>query len=411
MACLGTEGNEAMKSFRLDPPVRSLSLPTRFGELETCTVFLMAHILEMGGTQRHFAQLATALRRKKVRVRLGCNLSQGYFAETLRAEWEIAEFRLGDSFFSRRALSSARALARFLRSHEVSIAHSFSFYSNLMMIPVARMARVPIVIGSHRQLGDLLTHLQFTVQTVLLQLCDRVVCNSQAASGRLIARGLSPSKVVVIPNAVCPEIFAVGNRGKQPLRASTVKVGMIARMSAGKGHRFLLRAVARLRNKSRGIHLLLAGDGPERFQLETMTEQMGLTNQVTFLGQCPDVAGLLAKLDISVLVSSSESSPNAIAESMAAGLPIVATRVGGIPELISHGETGLLVPMDDDVELADAIEYLAENPDVCARLGQNALEFAMRHFRVDQVCQAYEQLYAELLDSRELNNANAIRQH
>lgn len=392
-----------MKAFHGDPPVRSLSLPTHFSELETSTVFLMAHILEMGGTQRQFAQLATALRRKRVRVRLGCNLSQGYFSETLRPEWEVTEFRLGDSLFSRKALSSARALARFLRSNEVCIAHSFSFYSNLMMIPVARIARIPIVIGSHRQLGDLLTHSQFNVQTILLQLCDRVVCNSKAASGRLIARGLSPSKVVVIPNAVSPEIFAVAKRGKQPSLTGTVKIGMIARMSAGKGHRLLLRAVAQLPNKSRSIHLLLAGDGPERFQLEAMTEQMGLTGQVTFLGQCPDIAGFLAELDISVLVSSSESSPNAITESMAAGLPIVATRVGGIPELISHGETGLLVPMDDDVELAHAIEYLADNPDVRARLGQNALEFALRHFRLDQVCQGYEHLYAELLDSRKLS--------
>ena len=224
-------------------------------------------------------------------------------------------------------------------------------------------------------------------------------------------RGLSPSNMVVIPNAVSPEIFAVGNRGKQPLCASTVKVGMIARMSAGKDHPLLLRAAARLQNKSRIIHLFLAGDGPERLHLESMTQQMGLTSQVTFLGQCPDVAGLLANLDISVLVSSSESSPNAVTESMAAGLPIVATRVGGISELISHEETGLLVPIDDDVQLADAINYLAESPDVRARLGQNALEFAMQHFRLDHVCYLYEQLYAELLDSRKLNNANTRLHH
>jgi glycosyltransferase involved in cell wall biosynthesis len=174
---------------------------------------------------------------------------------------------------------------------------------------------------------------------------------------------------------------------------------MIARMSAaGKDHRLLLRATARLRNKSRSLQLFFAGDGPERLQIENMARQMGLTSQVRFLGQCPDIAGFLANLDISVLVSSSESSPNAITESMAAGLPIVATRVGGIPEILSHGETGLLVPVGNDVQLADAIEYLADNPDVRARLGQNAREFAVQHFRLDHVCHLYEQLYTELLD-------------
>jgi glycosyltransferase involved in cell wall biosynthesis len=90
---------------------------------------------------------------------------------------------------------------------------------------------------------------------------------------------------------------------------------------------------------------------------------------------------------------------------MAAGLPIVATRVGGIPEIISHGETGLLVPVDDDARLADAIEYLAENPKIRVRLGQNAREFAVRHFRLDHVCNRYEQLYRELLDGRRPNES------
>jgi L-malate glycosyltransferase len=132
---------------------------------------------------------------------------------------------------------------------------------------------------------------------------------------------------------------------------------------------------------------------------------MGLTSHIKFLGERRDLGELLTNLDISVLASSSESSPNAVTESMAASLPIVATRIGGIPEIISHGETGLLVPVDDDARLADAIEYLAENPKIRVRLGQNAREFAVRHFRLDHVCNRYEQLYRELLDGRRPNES------
>jgi glycosyltransferase involved in cell wall biosynthesis len=395
-----------MKALHFDFQMHDSSLRACVAEPDCSTVFLMANDLEMGGTQKHLAQLATALNGRKFRVRLGCIRRQGYFAETLSTEWDIAEFRLGGSFFSRKALNSARALARHLHAHGVSVAHSFSFYSNIIMIPVARMAGVPIVIGSHRQLGDLLTRLQFNAQTALLQLCDRIVCNSQAAAEQLATRGLSPNRLVVIPNAVSPEIFGVGHTRKQSSRASIVRVGMIARMSAaGKNHALLLRAAARLRSKSRNIQFFLAGDGPQRLQLESMTQKMGLTSHVKFLGERRDLGELLANLDISVLASSSESSPNAITESMAAGLPIVATRVGGIPEIISHGETGLLVPVNDDVRLADAIEYLAENPKVCVRLGRNAREFAVRHFRLDHVCNLYEQLYVELLDGRRLSES------
>jgi glycosyltransferase involved in cell wall biosynthesis len=261
------------------------------------------------------------------------------------------------------------------------------------------MAGVPIVIGSHRQLGDLLTPLQFDAQNALFQLCDRIVCNSQAAAERLATWGLSPNKLVVIPNAVSPEIFSVGLTRKQLLCANIVRVGMIARMSSsGKDHALLLRAAARVRTKVPNIQFIFVGDGPQRLQLESMTQKMGLTSQVKFLGECRDLGELLATLDISVLASSSESSPNAITESMAAGLPIVATRVGGIPELISHGETGLLVPVDDDVRLADAIQYLVKNPKVCMRFGRDAREFAIQHFRLDHVSNLYERLYAELLD-------------
>jgi glycosyltransferase involved in cell wall biosynthesis len=386
-----------VNALRLDSQKHDLVLRASVAEAVRDTVFLMANGLEIGGTEKQLTQLAIALNGRKFRVRLGCIQRQGYFAERMSTEWDIAEFRLGGSFFSRKALNSARALTQYLHSHEVSVAHSFSFYSNLLMIPVARMAGVPIVIGSHRQLGDLLTPLQFDAQNALLLLCDRVVCNSQAAAERLATWGLSRNKLVVIPNSVSHEIFSVGLTRKPLLCADVVRVGMIARMSAaGKDHALLLRAAAHLQAKFPNIRYIFVGDGPERPHLESMTKKMGLTNRVEFLGECRDLGEILATLDISVLASSSESSPNAITESMAAGVPVVATRVGGIPELISHGETGLLVPIDDDVRLADAIQYLVENPNVCTRFSRDARKFAEQHFRLDHVCSLYEQLYAEL---------------
>jgi glycosyltransferase involved in cell wall biosynthesis len=362
----------------------------------------MANTLAMGGTERHLSQLATSLNARKFRVELGCIRRQGSFAETLGAKWDVAEFGLGGSFFNRAALKSARALARHLLVREVSVAHSFSFYSNLLMIPVARMARVPIVIGSHRQLGDLLTPLQFDSQNAVFRLCDRVVCNSRAAADRLTRCGLSPDKIAVIPNAVSPEIFSIGHARKRLPVARPLKVGMIGRMSVSKDYALLLRAAARIRSRSFNIQFLLVGDGPQRPELESMTRTMGLIDQVTFLGERRDLGDVLAQLDISVLASSSESSPNAITESMAAGLPVVASQVGGIPELVSHGQNGFLIPIDDEVRLAASIESLAEDPKFRAWMGRNAYEFAHQRFRLGHVCGLYEQLYEELLDHRRL---------
>jgi glycosyltransferase involved in cell wall biosynthesis len=176
---------------------------------------------------------------------------------------------------------------------------------------------------------------------------------------------------------------------------------MIARMSAVKKHALLLGAASRLVSRYPGIQLFLVGDGPQRPQLEKMSREMRLTSQIKFLGERLDLENVLANLDISVLATSSESCPNALTESMAAGLPVVATRVGGISELISHGQTGLLVPADDVVGLAEALEFLADNPQECERLGRNGREFALQHFRLEHVRDAYEQLYAELLEAKE----------
>lgn len=366
---------------------------------ELRTVFLMANGLEMGGTEKQLALLARSLNRDKFRVRLGCIQGHGAFAEDLRTDFEIAEFGLGGGFLTRKALSSARTLVHYLRTHRADVAHAFSFYSNILMIPMARVAGVAVVIGSHRQFGDLLTPLQFRAQNAVFRLCDRVVCNSRAAADRLIRHGLSAKKVVVIPNAVSPEIFrAAYSRDRSQLPA-VAKIGMIARMnSRAKNHDLFLRAAARLRLRYPNARFLLVGDGPLRQEFERTAQKLGLGSQVTFLGERRDIGAVLAGLDVSVLTSSSESSPNAITESMAAGLPVVSTCVGGTPELIVHGETGLLVPADDEIRLADTLDYIVGEPLARNRLGQNAREFAMMHFRMEQVCDRYESLYLERAD-------------
>src|SRR5580658_324310 len=118
------------------------------------TVFLMANEFAAGGTEMQFITLARALQREKFGLRLGCIRRRGPLSDALGSE-SIAEFPLGGGFITATSLRSARALARYLRENKVAVAHSFSFYSNLFMIPVARASGVPVVIGSHRQLGDL----------------------------------------------------------------------------------------------------------------------------------------------------------------------------------------------------------------------------------------------------------------
>ena len=168
-------------------------------------IFLMINSLETGGSERQFAALASALDRNKFRPYLGCIQQRGAFLGELG---EIPQFRLGGSLYGMQSLRSRIRLARHLRKCDIAIAHAFDFYTNLTLIPAARMAGVPVVIGSQRQLGDLLSSAQSRAQAAALRWCDSVVCNSRAAAQRLIEQGLREDRIVVIGNALPPALFA-----------------------------------------------------------------------------------------------------------------------------------------------------------------------------------------------------------
>jgi glycosyltransferase involved in cell wall biosynthesis len=357
----------------------------------------MSNSLETGGSERQFATLAGALPAHSFRVRLGCFQGRGGLLEEIG---EFREFPLGGSFLTATALRSHLALRRYLRAERIAVAHAFDFYTNLMLLPTARLARVPVVIGSHRQIGDLLTPWQFRAQAVVLRLCDRVVCNSRAAARALLEQGLPEAKLTIIPNAIPDEVFAEAMPALAR-RTEGLRVGMIARMNnAVKNHPVFLRAAARLAEKFPTVEFVLAGDGPLRPGLERMARDLGIADRVLFLGDRRDIPAVFRSLDVSVLPSLSESLPNAVLESMAAGVPVVATRVGGNPEAVVDGETGLLIPPHDEDALVTALDLLLAQPSLRTQYGRQAKQVARANFGLAQICARFDQLYRSLLEEK-----------
>jgi glycosyltransferase involved in cell wall biosynthesis len=357
----------------------------------------MIDSLETGGSERQFAAVAGSLDPESFRVRLGCIQKRGAFLEGLA---EMPQFPLGKSLYGLQSMKTRYRLLRQLRKNNIAVAHAFDFYTNLTLIPAARMAGVPVVIGSQRQLGDLLTPAKARAQEMAFRFCHAVVCNSHAAANRLVEGGLSRSRVAVIGNGLPPAAFAK-TAPALPRRPGLLRVGMIARMNtASKNHRCFLRAAARLQGRFPEVEFVLAGDGPLRPELEREAENLGLKGHVLFLGDCRDIPAVLASLDISVLPSASESLSNAILESMAAAVPVVATRVGGNPELVTP-ERGVLVPLDDAEAIADSVGRLLGDAERRAELGRNARHFAEANFTLAVMKTRYEELYRNLLGQRE----------
>jgi glycosyltransferase involved in cell wall biosynthesis len=357
-------------------------------------LFLMINTLETGGSERQFAALAGAIRPERFKIYLGCLRHVGPLA--LRVK-DITEFPLGGSYFSWQALRSGLALARWLRAKGIAVAHAFDFYANLMLLPIARLAGVRAVVGSHRQLGDLLTPTQFRAQAAAFRFCDRIVCNSQAAANRLSEYGVSVRKLVVIPNGLTREAFVRAD----PIllrEEGIVRVGMIGRMNvAYKNQAAFVRAAKRICQRYDQVEFILVGDGVFRPEFERLAQGLGLGSRVRFLGEQDDIPSVLAALDLIVVPSASESLPNVILEAMAAGIPVVATRVGGIPEVVEHERTGLLVPQGDEDQLVEAIERLIRQPSLRTEYGCRARENALSCFQWDRVSSRFEDLYDDLL--------------
>jgi L-malate glycosyltransferase len=356
-------------------------------------VFLMTDSFDTGGSERQFAALAGTLDRNLFHVRIGCITKRGGFLDGLG---EVTEFPLGGNLYGVRSMKARLQLARYLRRVRISVAHAFDFYTNLTLLPAARFARVPVVIGSQRQLGDLLTPAKSRAQLTVLARCDRVVCNSRAAADRLIKQGIQEARVIVIHNGLPPANFA-STVPAFPRRTSLLRVGMIARMNTeSKNHRVFLRAAARLQKTFPELEFVLAGDGPLRTEFERLAKDLGIIDRVRFLADRQDIPAILASIDVSVLPSASESLSNTIIESMAAGIPVVTTRVGGNPELIDD-RRGILVTPGDDECLSAAIERLLRDAPMRAALGHNAKKFAEANFTLSKMRQHYEELYADLL--------------
>lgn len=233
------------------------------------------------------------------------------------------------------------------------------------------------------------------------------IANAAAAKKVLVERERIPAeKIAVVPNGVdCQRYRPPSPAEKAAARAwlglqpATTVMVCVANLLPVKGHRYLLRAVAALPLDIREkLTLLLVGYGPLRVTLEKEVETLNLGGAVRFLGKrdSAEVAKILQTADIFVLASLWEGLPNAVLEAMATGLPVIATRVGGIPELIRHGENGILVPPQDVSALSQAMVRLIQDNEWCRLLGSNARKKALSSFSLEEMTARIEKIYMSL---------------
>jgi len=363
--------------------------------------------LMCGGTENQFMTLGRLLDRSRFDVGFACLRRWGPFVDELGQlgiplrEYQVATFR------SVHSLAQQARLARQISHGRVDIVHAYNFYGNVFAIPPARLV-APVVIASIRDRSPYLTPMQKRVQRYACQFADRVLVNADAVRDWLVREeGYNPSNIVVIRNGVDMTRFngaPAGDRIRRELELppDSRLVVVVSRLTRLKGIEHFLEAAAVLKQRHPDVRFLIVGetsppDPSYLAELQRLATTLGVIDRVTFTGRRSDIPDVLAAAAVSVMPSLNEALSNVLLESMAAGAPVVATRVGGTPEALDDGEAGLLVPPGDVAAITAAVSRLLDDRELACRLGRAARSVIAERFSVDRMVRSTENLYSELL--------------
>lgn len=374
--------------------------------------------LNVGGTERQFFELLRRLDRRRWQPLVAClNYGGELTPRLLDMGIDPIEFPLKGSLARANTAVQIGRMALLCRRHRVRIIHAHDFYSNLLGVSAARLARIPSI-ASRRDLAHFLTRSQRRALMLTCLLADRVLVNATAV-GDLVAQefgGAVPRtltslgrarpwypRVEIVHNGIELAVFDA-EALREPVAplpariAGVPRVAVVASMNLpDKGHSDLLRAASLLQARGHRLQWLLVSDGKLRRGLEEQARALGLGDCFHFLGRRPDVPSILARVDLLVHPSWAEAFPNAVLEALGAGLPVVATRVGGCSELVVDGATGRLVPPRQPEMLASAIEDVLANAAASAEMGRHGRQLVERHFSLERMNARVERIYQSLL--------------
>jgi glycosyltransferase involved in cell wall biosynthesis len=351
-----------------------------------------------GGTQRQMIELLKRIDRRRFRVYPVCFHGDGPWVNRVAelgdpiAHFPIHGFRRPDT--ARQLFS----FARWCRSKGIAVMHTWEIYSNIFGLPGAALGGVPVRIGSRRGLGG--PPGARLLQRAAYRAAHRIVANSQAAAQQVAADGVPEGRIIVISNGIDPSIVPRIHYSARPRR-----IAVVACLRQEKRIDVLIAAAPRVLERHPDAEFLIVGDGPCREQLTALARATAVFDRFQFLGHRDDVPAVLAQADLLVLPSQSEAFPNAIIEAMAAGLPVVATHVGGIPELVEEGRTGRLVPPGDANALAGALLDVLDPPARAAEFGRAGRRRIEETYSFDRMVEQFETLYVS-----ELERSHARRQ-
>lgn len=307
-------------------------------------------------------------------------------------------------FYSLHGLNQIRKISKLAKDEQVNIIHTFFEKSEVMGWLVKRLAGIPVWVTSRRDLGFKRKEIYDKIFRISSRDCSKCVANCIAVKEQTLQKeGLPEEKVEVIYNGMDFLPYQESYNGNAFRKAigidnQTSLVGMIANFNFEiKGHQFFIEAAKKILDQVPNVEFILVGDGALRPRFENLSKELGIRQKIHFLGKRSDIPVILSSLNVSVLCSTNEGFSNVILESMAAGKPVVATNIGGSPEMVTDGVTGYLVPPADSTSLVKAVIDLLQNSNKAEAMGKEGRRLVKEKFTVEAMAKQYEKLYTELI--------------
>jgi glycosyltransferase involved in cell wall biosynthesis len=348
-----------------------------------------------GGAQESYTGLLLRLDRSRYDVR-ALSLSAGSAVQRLRALGVAVD--VIDASDDELAI---RELAAWLRREEIDLVHAHMYRAEVIGTRAAAAAGVPVIAATVH--SSRVRSPEDVAQLVsLTPMMDRLIVPSDSIAHKVRCEGRESARFAVIPNGVDLSRFA-GPTPRSTVRADfgipadAPLVGVVARLEAEKGHRHLLDAWPSILRRAPDAWLLLVGEGSEADALRAQAAELGIGDRVVLTGRREDISALTAELSVAVLPSLREAQGISILEAMARRVPVVASSVGGIPEVITSGVDGILVPPADPDALGTAIGDLLGGPRLRRRIGEAGYRTVAERFSIDAQVRRIEAIYDEEL--------------
>jgi glycosyltransferase involved in cell wall biosynthesis len=356
---------------------------------------------DVGGTELNAVRTAEALDPEKYALSVFHLSSQG----PLKARYQTLGVDMVplsiSNLYSLATAAHGRWFANQLKKRSIDVVHTHDIYTNSFAIPWARLLTRCAVLASRRWTDDVPRAALKTVNRFACSFAHRILVNSDSVADFIIRTERVPAnKIVAIRNFISDASFSTVSEAERENqrelwgvpRAAYV-IGCVSRLAPVKNHQLLIRALVTL---PQVFHLVLIGDGPVRSDLESLARELGVATRVHFAGEVLSKRNLHQFFEVSLLVSRSEGFPNTVVEALAARRPVVATPVGGIPDLIKHESTGLIVEQDNLGMLVGHLTRIWQDSKLASLLGQSGCEMVRRCFHEDEVIGQLGKVYDDL---------------